>query len=85
MAVTKQNTTTPDFAIGKKNYLYLILGFAIVIFGFILMSGGGSDDPTVFNEDVFSWRRITLAPVVTLIGFVFIIWAIMKKPKNNPS
>lgn len=85
MAVQKQSGGTGDFAIGKQNYLYLIIGFAIVILGFLLMSGGGSEDPKVFNEDVFSWRRITLAPIVSLAGFVFIIWAIMKKPKNNPS
>lgn len=85
MAVQKQSRETGDFAIGRQNYLYLIIGFAIVILGFLLMSGGGSEDPNVFNEDVFSWRRITLAPIVSLAGFVFIIWAIMKKPKNNPS
>jgi len=70
-----------DFAIGKQNYLYLIIGFAIVILGFLLMAGGGTDNPAVFSQDVFSWRRITLAPIVSLIGFVFIIWAIMKKPE----
>ena len=46
------------------------------------MLGGKSDDPNVFNEDIFSFRRITLAPIVVLAGFIFEIWAIMKKPKN---
>ena len=75
----KSNAPT-DFAIGKQNYMYSIIGFAIVILGFLLMSGGGTDNPAVFSQDVFSWRRITLAPFVSLAGFVFIIWAIMKKP-----
>ena len=79
----KQEVEKLGFALPKENYLYLIIGFAIIIIGFILMSGGGSDDPNVFNEDIFSWRRITLAPVVVLFGFVSIIWAIMKKPKTE--
>jgi len=73
--------TDPGFALGKKNYMYLMVGFIIIIFGFLLMIGGKSDDPNVFNEnEIFSFRRITLAPIVVLIGFAFEIWAIMKKP-----
>jgi hypothetical protein len=49
--------------------------------GFLLMMGGKSDDPNVFNPEIFNFRRITLAPIVVLFGFVFEIWAIMKKPK----
>ncbi|OQX96800.1 MAG: hypothetical protein B6I20_14005 [Bacteroidetes bacterium 4572_117] len=72
------------FALGKENYMYLIIGFAIIIIGFMLMAGGGSDDPNVFNGDeLFSFRRIVLAPIVVLFGFMFEIWAIMKKPKDN--
>jgi membrane-bound ClpP family serine protease len=71
------------FAFGKENYILLIIGFAIIILGFILMIGGGSDDPKVFNPDIFSFRRITLAPVIVLFGFVFEIFAIMKKPKST--
>lgn len=70
------------FAFGKLNYKLLIIGFAIIVFGFILMAGGGSDDPNVFNEDIFSFRRITLAPIVVLFGFAFEIYAIMRKPKE---
>ena len=55
----------------------------IIILGFILMSGGGSDDPNVFNEAMFNFRRITLAPILVLAGFGFEIYAIMKKPKNK--
>lgn len=76
--------TDPGFALGKKNYLYLLVGFVIIIVGFLLMIGGKSDDPNVFNHDeIFSFRRITLAPIVVLIGFAFEIWAIMKKPEDQ--
>ena len=60
---------------------YKLMG--IIILGFILMSGGGSDDPNVFNEAMFNFRRITLAPILVLAGFGFEIYAIMKKPKNK--
>ena len=79
----KQEVEGLGFALPKENYLYLVIGFIIIIVGFILMSGGGSDDPNVFSEEIFSWRRITLAPTVVLFGFVFIIWAIMKKAKTD--
>jgi membrane-bound ClpP family serine protease len=69
------------FAIGKQNYMMLLIGLAIIILGFILMAGGSSKDPNVFSEEIFSFRRITLAPVLVLIGFIFEIYAIMKKPK----
>jgi len=76
--------TNPGFALGKENYLYLIIGFMIIIVGFVLMIGGKSNDPNVFNEkEIFSFRRITLAPLVVLFGFAFEIWAIMKKPKTS--
>lgn len=72
------------FALGKENYILLGIGFAIIVFGFILMIGGATDDPNVFNGDeIFSFRRITLAPIVVLGGFIFEIWAIMKKPKEE--
>ncbi len=71
-----------DFALGKSNFYMLIVGFAIIIIGFILMMGGGSEDPNVFSEDIFSFRRIVLAPIVVLFGFIFEIWAIMHKPKE---
>ncbi|MFR4046062.1 MAG: DUF3098 domain-containing protein, partial [Odoribacter splanchnicus] len=58
-------------------------GFGIIILGFILMMGGGSDYPAEFNYDIFSFRRITLAPIVVLIGFGFVFWAIMRKPKKE--
>ena len=72
-----------EFALGKENYRLLIIGFAIIVFGFLLMIGGKAESPDVFNEEVFSFRRITLAPIVVLFGFIFEIYAIMKKPKET--
>lgn len=66
-----------------ENYKLMLIGFVIIVVGFILMAGGGSDDPNVFNEDMFSFRRITLAPILVLGGFAFEIYAIMKKPKKK--
>lgn len=68
-----------DFALGEKNYKMLTIGFGVIILGFILMVSGGSDDPNVFNADIYSFRRITLAPIVVLAGFIFEVYAIMKK------
>ncbi len=75
----------PDFLFGKSNYLLVILGLIFIAFGFMLMSGGGSDDPAVFDQSVFSFRRITLAPILVLIGYIIEVYAIMKKPaESNP-
>ena len=79
----KEEKPKVEFALGKENYKLLIIGFVIIIIGFLLMMGGGSKDPNVFNADeLFSFRRIVLAPIVVLFGFLFEIWAIMKKPKE---
>lgn len=75
----KNNEHKPDFLFEKVNYKTLLIGIAVITLGFILMSGGGSDDPKVFNEDVFSFRRIRLAPTVVLIGFGITIYSIFKK------
>jgi hypothetical protein len=71
------------FVLQKKNYLLIIVGFAMMITGFILMSGGGSDDPAVFSDELFSFRRITLAPIIILLGIVIEIIAIMWIPKKQ--
>lgn len=76
----KKTDPETDFPLGKENYILLIVGFVIIVAGFALMVGGKSDDPNVFNPEIFSFRRITLAPVIVLFGFAFEIWAIMKKP-----
>ncbi len=80
MANKKIKSKQPDFALGKKNYLYLVIGFIIIIIGFSLMIGGKSDNPDVFSKTIFSTRRVVIAPLVALFGFLFEIWAIMKKP-----
>lgn len=66
-----------------ENYKLMLIGFVIIVIGFILMAGGGSDDPNVFNEDMFNFRRITLAPILVLGGFAFEVYAIMKKTKKK--
>ena len=78
----KNNEHKPDFLFEKVNYKILLLGIAVIALGFILMSGGGSDDPNVFNKEVFSFRRIKLAPTMVLIGFGITIYSILKNPKK---
>ncbi|HAW52651.1 MAG TPA: DUF3098 domain-containing protein [Flavobacteriales bacterium] len=70
-----------DFAFGRENYKWLIIGIAIIVIGNVLMIGGGSDDPGVYNPEIFSFRRITLAPLVILAGFATVLIAIIKKTK----
>ena len=73
------------FIFGRKNYQWMFIGLAVIALGFILMSGGGSDDPNVFNEDIFSWRRIRLAPTLVLIGFGIQVYAILLNPDKTDS
>jgi hypothetical protein len=77
----KNNEQKPDFLFDKVNYKILLIGIAVIVLGFILMSGGGSDDTKVFNEDLFSFRRIRLAPTIVLLGFGITIYSIFKKSK----
>ena len=71
-----------NFPFDKMNYLLLAVGFIIIVIGFLLMTGPGSTE-THFEPDIFSFRRIKLAPTVCFFGFIFIIYAIMRKPKNK--
>lgn len=72
------------FVFGKDNYLIIIGGVIVSLVGFILMIGGGSENPNEFNADeLFSWRRITLAPFMVIIGYVAVIYGIMKKRKTE--
>jgi hypothetical protein len=73
---------TGEFAFGKENYRLLFIGLAFIVLGFILMIGGGSKDPKVFNPEIFNFQHITLAPILVLTGYVIEIFAIMKKPKD---
>ncbi len=70
------------FAFGKENYRIMIIGLVVIAIGYILMIGGGSDDPNVFNPEIFNFMRLTISPVVILAGFGIEIFAIMKKPKD---
>jgi hypothetical protein len=77
-----EDSSRPVFAFGKENYLIMLAGVALLIIGFVLMTGGGSKDPNVFNEDMFDFRRLTLSPILILVGFGLGIVAIMKRPKD---
>ncbi len=70
------------FVLEKKNYILIGVGFLLLIIGFILLSGGKAEDPSVFNPEMFNFRRITLAPIVILLGFITEIFAIVWKPKK---
>ena len=79
----RKDSTKSDFIFGKKNYKWLFIGLAFIAIGFILMSGGGSDDPNVFDESIFSWRRIRLAPTLVIIGFGIQVYAILLNPNSK--
>ncbi len=91
--MSKKETTTAqvksevkkqaDFIFEKSNYQLMLVGIAFIVVGYFLMSGGAPKDPNTFNHDeIFSTTRITIAPILVLIGFVIEIFAIMHKPKN---
>jgi len=71
------------FIFGKKNYTFLFIGIAFIALGFILMSGGGSDDPNVFNPEIYNFRRIRLAPLLVLIGLGIQVYAILLDPTKK--
>ncbi len=84
----KQNNSSeraakPEFIFQKKNYMFMFLGIAFIALGFILMSGGGSDDPNVFNEEIYNFRRIRLAPTLVLIGLGIEVYAILLNPHKK--
>ncbi len=79
----KNENNKPEFLFDKINYKILLIGLGIIALGFILMTGGGTEDPNTFDEEaLFSFRRIRLAPTVVLAGFGVVIYAIMKNPKK---
>ncbi|NQV78651.1 MAG: DUF3098 domain-containing protein [Lutibacter sp.] len=82
MTKQKKEETKSEFLFGKKNYILMLIGIAVIAVGFILMAGGGSDDPEVFNEEIYNFRRIRLAPTLVLIGLGIEIYAIMAKSKK---
>jgi len=75
----------PDYTplFGKENYKWMFIGLAFVALGFILMAGGGSKDPQVFDPGIFSFRRIRLAPALVLTGFLIEIYAILRNPRKK--
>ena len=78
--IEKDNEKMP---FSRDNYIWVLIGLVFLLVGFLLMIGGGSDNPDVFNEEIFNFRRLTLAPILVLIGFGIQIYAIMKKPKKD--
>ncbi|MGX1928454.1 DUF3098 domain-containing protein [Flagellimonas sp. 2504JD4-2] len=85
MSKKNKNVQKPAkaFIFQKKNYIFLFIGLALIALGFILMSGGGSDDPNVFNPDIYHFRRIRLAPTLVLIGLGIQVYAILLNPNKN--
>ena len=79
----RKEAAKSEFIFGKKNYKFMLIGLTFIALGFILMAGGGSDDPNVFNPDIFSWRRIRLAPALVLIGFGIEVYAILLNPDKK--
>ncbi|RMA66334.1 DUF3098 domain-containing protein [Ulvibacter antarcticus] len=71
------------FVFEHKNYKFMLIGIAVIVLGFILMAGGGSDDPNVFNPEIYNWRRIRLAPMIIIIGFGIEVYAILLNPNKN--
>jgi hypothetical protein len=79
----RRESANNNFIFGKRNYKFMLIGLGVIALGFILMSGGGSDDPNVFNPEIFNWRRIRLAPTLVLIGFGIQVYAILLDPSKN--
>jgi hypothetical protein len=77
-----ENQKNSNFALGKENIKLLGIGFIIIVIGFVIMIGGNSEDPKAFSPKIFDAQRIIIAPIIVVFGFIFEIWAIMKKPKE---
>lgn len=78
--MSKKSTSFP---FERINFIIMLVGIVVIGLGYLLMVGGGSDDPNVFSEEIFSFRRLTLAPIVILIGFAIEVVAILYTPKNK--
>lgn len=72
-----------NFVFGKKNYTFMFIGLALIALGFVLMAGGGSEDPEVFNPEIYNFRRIRLAPALVLLGFAIEVFAILVDPRQK--
>jgi hypothetical protein len=84
MATEDIKKTEPEnkFVFGRENYIWVLGGLSLLVLGFILLIGGGSDDPEVFSDAIFDFQRLTLAPILIIAGLVIQIFAIMKRPKK---
>lgn len=72
-----------NFIFKQKNYMFMLIGLGVIALGFLLMSGGGSDNPEFFSTDIFSFRRISIAPALVLIGFAIEVYAILLNPDKE--
>ncbi|WP_334112786.1 DUF3098 domain-containing protein [Paucihalobacter sp.] len=79
----RKEVSKTNVVFGKKNYKWMFIGIGFIALGFILMTGGGSNDPNVFNDAIFSWRRIRLAPTLVLIGLGIQVYAILLNPNKE--
>ncbi|MCM4156333.1 DUF3098 domain-containing protein [Gramella sp. AN32] len=79
----RKGSFNTDFVFGKKNYMFMLIGLAVIALGFILMSGGGSEDPNEFNDAIYNFQRIRLAPTLVLIGFGIEAYAILLNPNKK--
>ena len=78
----KDTAQKQEFLFGKKNYTFMLIGIIFIALGFIFMAGGGSENPEVFNEKIYNWQRIRLAPTLVIIGLGIEIYAILADPKK---
>jgi hypothetical protein len=79
----KEEAKVTQFIFERKNYTFMLIGAAFIALGFALMAGGGSNDPNVFNPEIYNWRRIRLSPALILIGFGFEVYAILLNPNKT--
>jgi hypothetical protein len=79
----RKDRNNSNFIFNKRNYKIMLVGLAIIAFGFILMSGGGSDDPSIFSTDIYSFRRIRLAPTLVLLGLGLQVYAILSTKQEK--
>lgn len=80
---TKESKPKMHFAFDRKNYMFLLIGVVLLIIGYITLSGGGSKDPNVFSEALFSTRRMVVAPIILFLGYCIIAYGIMIRPKTG--
>jgi len=71
------------FLLGRRNYIWMLIGLGFIALGFVLMAGGGSEVPEEFNEEIYNFRRIRVAPTLVLIGFAIQVYAILVSPKKK--